>query len=354
MARTLTIFLIFSLFLSQPYALRGQNTKQPTQQTKSNYDKPPKPNKAYPGKHWDIENIGLRNVAEGLNLYSLRKEIVLGKRLADEIVKNVRIVDDPIIAEYVNRIGQNLVRNSDAKVPFVIRIIDDPVVNAFALPGGFFFVNSALIMKADEEAELAGVMAHEIAHVTARHGTRQASRGQIINWASIPLIFMGGWTGFGIRQAAGFAIPMTFLKFSRNFEQIADELGVQYMYKTGYDPTTLSGFFEKLEAMQKRKQGRISKIFSSHHPHASRIKYIQKLLAVEEVFSPKSEYVVSTSEFAEVKQRLIEQTRINNNRQEDPDRPTLRRKNTDKIEIPRDGETEKEEDEDERPTLKRK
>src|SRR5919109_2502399 len=156
----------------------------------------------------DPEEIGNRDVGKGVNFYSLEKEIALGKQLAQEVERQAKIIDDPIIAEYVNRVGQNLVRNSDAKVPFTIKVLDSEEVNAFALPGGFFFVNTGLILKAESEAELAGVMAHEIAHVAARHGTRQATRGQVVNLASIPLIFMGGWTGYAIRQAASIAIPM--------------------------------------------------------------------------------------------------------------------------------------------------
>ena len=166
-------------------------------------------------KKKDPEAIGDRDVGKGVNFYSLEKEIALGKQLAQEVERQAKIIDDPIIAEYVNRVGQNLVRNSDAKVPFTIKVLDSEEVNAFALPGGFFFVNSGLILKADTEAELAGVMAHEIAHVAARHGTRQATRGELINIGTIPLIFMGGWTGYAIRQGAGLAIPMGFLQFSR-------------------------------------------------------------------------------------------------------------------------------------------
>src|SRR5947209_11351845 len=157
-------------------------------------------------KKKDPEEIGNRDVGKGVNFYSLEKEIALGKQLAQEVERQAKIVDDPVIAEYVNRVGQNLVRNSDAKVPFTIKVLDAEEINAFALPGGFFFVNTGVLLNADSEAELAGVMAHEIAHVAARHGTRQATRGQIINYASIPLIFMGGWTGYAIRQGAGLAI----------------------------------------------------------------------------------------------------------------------------------------------------
>src|ERR1700681_1701432 len=233
----------------------------------------------------DPEEIGNRDVGKGVNFYSLEKEIGLGKALAQDVERQAKLVNDPIISEYVNRIGQNLVRNSDAKVPFTIKVIDSEEVNAFALPGGFFFVNSGLILKADNEAELAGVMAHEIAHVAARHGTRQATRGEIAQLATIPLIFMGGWTGYGIRQAASVLVPVGFLKFSRAFESDADMLGLEYMYKTGYDPTAFVDFFEKIETLEKRKPGTMAKVFSTHPLTDSRIQAAQK--NIQEILKSK-------------------------------------------------------------------
>src|SRR5690349_23706953 len=253
-------------------------------------------------KKKDPEAIGDRDVGKGVNFYSLEKEIGLGKQLAQEVERQAKIIDDPVVAEYVNRVGQNLVRNSDAKVPFTIKVLDSEEVNAFALPGGFFFVNSGLVLKADNEAELAGVMAHEIAHVAARHGTRQPTRGQIINYASIPLIFMGGWTGYAIRQGAGLAIPLGFLTFSRGFESEADYLGLQYMYKAGYDPTAFVDFFEKIQSKEKKKPGTMSKVFSTHPMTDDRIKNSQK--TIQDILKAKPEYVVTTSEFNDVKGRL--------------------------------------------------
>lgn len=307
-------------------------------------------------KKQDVSAIGERDVDGKVNFYSIEKEIALGRGLAQQIERNARIITDPVIAEYVNRIGQNLVRNSDAKVPFTIKVIDSDEVNAFALPGGFFYVNSGLIKKAEDEAELAGVMAHEIAHVAARHGTRQATRGQIANLVSIPLIFLGGWGGYAVRQAAGFAVPMTFLKFSRGFEKEADLLGVQYLYATGYDPSEMVEFFERLQAMEKRKTGKLAAAFKTHPPTGKRIKIVQK--TIDELLPSKPEYLVSTSEFADVKQRLVRLTTLGRKsfEESDPNRPTLKRKSPGgKIEpLDRDGSSGDEGDEDERPTLKRR
>src|SRR5262249_47093195 len=253
-------------------------------------------------KKKDPEEIGNRDVGKGVNFYSLEKEIALGKQLAQEVERQAKIIDDPVIAEYVNRVGQNLVRNSDAKVPFTIKVLDSEEVNAFALPGGFFFVNSGLMLKAESEAELAGVMAHEIAHVAARHGTKQATKGQIINLATIPLIFMGGWTGYAIRQGASVAIPLGFLKFTQTMEAEADYLGLQYLYKSGYDPTAFVDFFEKIQSLEKKKPGTLAKIFSSHPPTDTRIKSAQT--EIQKILVAKPEYVVNTSEFNDVHARL--------------------------------------------------
>ncbi len=306
------------------------------------------------GKKDDPEEIGDRNVGKGVNFYSLEKEIALGKQLAQEVQRQSKLVDDPIIAEYVNRVGQNLVRNSDAKVPFTIKVLDAEEVNAFALPGGFFFVNSGLILKAGNEAELAGVMAHEIAHVAARHGTRQATRGEIINLASIPLIFVGGLPGYAIRQGAGLAVPLGFLNFSRAFEREADYLGLQYLYKAGYDPTSFVDFFEKIQSLEKKKPGTLSKVFSTHPLTDDRIKSAQA--EIQKILVAKPEYVVNTSEFNDVRNRLAKlnnRSKIDNDK--DSNRPHLRRApGSGTIPVDETSDDKQKPDQDERPTLKRR
>jgi beta-barrel assembly-enhancing protease len=299
-------------------------------------------------KEKNPDAIGDRDVSRGVNFYSLEKEIQIGKGLAQEVERQAKIIDDPVIAEYVNRVGQNLVRNSDAKVPFTIKVIDTEDVNAFALPGGFFFVNSGLILKADTEAELAGVMAHEIAHVAARHGTRQATRGTIAQLSTIPLIFLGGWTGYGIRQAASVLIPVGFLTFSREFESEADMLGLQYMYKTGYDPNAFVDFFEKIESLEKRKPGTISKVFSTHPPTDARIVKAQQNIQV--MLKERPEYVVTTSEFNDVKARLMAFHNRRKSDSKDPNRPQLKK-------APGSGSSSDDKSssgDDDRPTLKRR
>jgi len=297
----------------------------------------------------DVDAIGNRKMGgRGIgDWYSLDSEIAMGKQYAQQVESSVKLIQDPVVNEYVNRIGQNLVRNSDAKVPFTIKVIDSDEVNAFALPGGFFYVNSGLILAADNESELAGVMAHEIAHVCARHAMRQMTRAQLANFASIPLIFMGGWAGYAIRSAVSFALPMTFLTFSRGFEAEADYLGVQYMYKTGYDPQSFISFFEKIQAKEKKKPGTLAKAFSTHPQTPDRIEKSQEEIA--KILPAKETYVVDTSEFNGVKTRLaaIENKR-NVTDDKDSGKPTLRRTgNT-------DDKNDKSGNGDDRPTLKRR
>lgn len=305
----------------------------------------------------DVEAIGNRNVGKGINFYSIEHEIALGKGLAQEVERSSKLIDDPVVVEYVNRVGQNLVRNSDAQVPFTIKVIDSDEVNAFALPGGFFFVNSGLILRAQEESELAGVMAHEISHVTARHGTKQATKGEMMQLATIPLMLLGpgGWAGYGIYQALNLAIPLSYLKFSRDDEREADFLGLQYMYKAGYDPNAYVTFFERIQADEKRSPGTIPKFFSTHPPTPERISAAQKEIA--RILPEKDEYIVTTSEFDMVKGRLRNIMFSRKVQDNQPGKPTLRTKTeqADKTsQTTQSTDPSSSDDSSDRPTLKRR
>jgi beta-barrel assembly-enhancing protease len=286
------------------------------------------PIKVKPGSVEDVSAVGNREIGgRGMgNWYSTDSEIKMGKMYADQIEKSTRMITDPVVVEYVNRIGQNIVKNSDCKVPFTIKVIDSDEINAMALPGGFFYVNSGLLLNADEEAELAGVMAHEIAHVCAHHAAREMTRMNYVQLGTIPLIMLTGysWTGYGIYEAAQLAVPITFLMFSRDFESQADYLGVQYMYRSGYDPQAFISFFEKIQALEKRKPGLVAKAFSDHPQTPDRIVHSQEEIA--RILPPKDEYTVTTSEFDDVKARLA---RIENKRRlldnKDGKKPSLRR-----------------------------
>jgi predicted Zn-dependent protease len=299
----------------------------------------------------DIDAVGNRNVGCGRgigNWYSLEKQIAMGRSYAQQVELSSKLITDPVITEYVNRVGQNLVRNSDAQVPFTIKIVDTDDINAFALPGGFFYVDSGLILAADNEAELAGVMAHEIAHVAACHAAREMSRGQLMNLASIPLIFVGGGIGYAIQNMAGLAMPMGFLKFTRSFESEADYLGIQYMYKAGYDPQALTAFFEKVKAMEKHKPGSLAKAFDTHPQTPDRIEKTQQ--EINTLLPPLAEYKVDTSDFEDVKARLAELENRHKVGGGDGDRPTLRRASH-----PTAGDDGKSgDDQDQHPTLKRR
>lgn len=347
--------------VQQPAGDQGQNPPVADQQSqaspvtvqdsdKSVTDEKDKKDKDKKAKHDggkdDVDAIGNRKIG-GMDWYSTEKEIRIGKEYAQQIEQSMKLIQDPVVNEYVNRIGQNLVRNSDAKVPFIIKVVDADEINAMALPGGFFYVNSGLILAADDEAELAGVMSHEIAHVCARHATRQMTRAQLANLMTIPLIFVGGGIGYAAREAASIGLPLTFLSFSRGFEAEADYLGVQYMYKAGYDPNEFVNFFEKIQAQEKKKPGSLAKAFSTHPQTPDRIQKTQE--EISKILPARDQYIETTSEFNDVKARLAA---IENRRKVDdqnPNKPTLRR--TANTQKDKDGNQKQDDD---RPTLHRR
>ncbi|MGA3125238.1 MAG: M48 family metallopeptidase [Candidatus Korobacteraceae bacterium] len=305
------------------------------------------------GKIDDVNAIGNRNVGcnKGMgNWYSLERQVALGKSFAMQVEQSAKLIGDPVVNEYINRMAQNIVRNSDAKVPFTVKVLDDDTVNAFALPGGYFYVQTGLILAADNEAELAGVMAHEIGHVAACHAARQQTRGNLAQLATIPLIFIGGGLGYGIYEAAGIGVPLTFMKFQRNFEAQADYLGVQYLYASGYDPQAFPQFFEKIQALEKKKPGFVAKAFETHPPTPERMERTQHEIAT--ILPAKPQYVVDTSEFQDMKARLAA---LENRRKVDQGKdkgPSLRRATKSQ------GDSTNPDDNtrstDDRPTLKRR
>jgi predicted Zn-dependent protease len=209
-------------------------------------------------------------------------------------------------------------------VPFYFKVIQDESINALALPGGYVYINTGVLLAADEEAELAGVLAHEIAHVTARHGTENQSKGTLLNILSIPLIFVGGVGGIAAQQVASIAIPASFYKFSRGAEEEADFLGTQYMYKTGYDPSAAVSFFEKIQARETARPGSVSSIFSSHPPTDDRIEKTEK--NIDLVLPQRDQYVLTTSEFESVRGRMVAfYNQIPVEEEDDSGRPSLSR-----------------------------
>jgi beta-barrel assembly-enhancing protease len=333
----------------QPKAGDVQNA--PAQQPAALPSKPDDQIKHDGGKN-DVDAVGNRNVGCGRgvgNWYSVEGQVARGRQYAQMVESQVKLINDPVITEYVNRVGQNIVRNSDAQVPFTIKVIDSDVINAMALPGGFFYVNSGLILAADEEAEMAGVMAHEIAHVAACHYAREMTRANLMQLMSLPAIFMGGAIGYAAYEGMGLGIPLTFLHFSRGFETEADYLGIEYMYRAGYDPSAFVSFFEKVQAMEKKKPGTLSKAFDTHPQTPDRIEKSQD--EIRKILPAKQEYIVTTSEFDEVKARLAS---IENKHKlldkKDGNKPSLRRTSN-----PSDNNGNGNgQSDDDRPTLKRR
>ncbi len=261
----------------------------------------------------DVNDIGNRKVAHR-SIISQEKEIGIGKQYSSEIDKSAKLITDPVVNEYVNRIGQNLARNSDLKVPLTVKVIDDPSINAFALPGGFLYVNTGVLQAATEESQLAGVMAHEIAHVAARHWASQMTKMTLLQYATIPLMLtpMSYGVYMAVAEGMNFGIPVAFLKFNRGAEAEADFLGIQYMYKAGYDPNSYVAFFGKVMQEERRSPGSVNKVFADHPPTPDRI--IKSEEEIKSVIPTKDQYLVSTSEFDDVKSRLqtvISQRRLN-------------------------------------------
>jgi beta-barrel assembly-enhancing protease len=381
-SRITTAFILVSAIILSSIAGFAQTTQTipstdktatttPTQTatTAKNDTKAPPPLPAKSNKPLSVNEdptlIGKRNINKGIIVPkitgSTEKEVRMGRELAAEVDRQAKFIDDPVITEYVNRVGQNIVLHSDTNVPFTIKVIDSDEVNAFALPGGFFYVNKGLLLAADNEAELAGVMAHEIGHVAARHAMENQAKATFLEYLAMGAsIFLGGIPGMIYQNTAGLGLLGVFMKFSRSAEEEADRLGVQYMWAAGYDPTAMATMFEKLEAKNKKKPGMIAKAFSTHPAPPDRR---ASALALAARFPEHDEYVISTSEFQRVKAKLM---RLSNARASTagalpsaddgaPGRPTLKRRQPtpDDATTNPDGSEQKPAEKREPPKLKR-
>ncbi len=345
--RTTAIALMMLWFSASPGIAQPQTASAPAPSEQTG-TRAPDPREPRDGEPEPSRKAGKKGVG---NWYSLESEIRIGKEYAASIESYTRMLNDPVVTEYVNRLGQTLVRNSDAQVPFTIKVIDSDEVNAFALPGGFMYVNSGLILAAADEAELAGVMAHEIAHVAARHAMRQKTRSNILSLASVPLIFLGGGIGYAVKQAAALAVPLSMTKFSRGFEAEADHLGIIYAYKAGYDPLAFITFFERAQQSEKQQPGFLTKLFANHPPTAERVKKTQG--QIDTALPAREAYIVTTSEFEEVKAHLALAHRSRDTEGEGV-RPTLKRRTETTNEHETDRAPDDSDVEQDRPTLKRR
>lgn len=302
----------------------------------------------------DVDEIGNRKVAHR-SIISQEKEIAIGKQYSTEIERSAKILTDPVINEYVNRVSQNLARNSDLNIPLTVKVIDDPSINAFTLPGGFIYVNTGVLLAADEEDQIAGVIAHEIGHAAARHWASQMTKATILQYAMIPMMIipMSAAVYYGVLEAYLNGVPLAFLKFSRKDEEEADFLGLQYMFKAGYDPNSYVGFFGKVMDEERRSPGSMSTVFASHPPTGDRI--IKSEQEIQQILPKRDQYLVSTSEFDDIKARL--QTVISQHKKQRGDSgPTLRkRESTDKTTSQtQPGQQKTDQGDDQPPVLKRR
>ena len=297
--RTFVVLVIASyLAPAQTHTpFEGITKRQPTElSSQAPNVSSPESNRKSSAAKYDAELIGPRARRDTIDLYALEKEHELGRRLARDVEANSKLIVDPAIDEYVNRLGQRIVLHSDAQVPFTIKVIESNDINAFALPGGYLYVDSGLILAADNEAELAALMAHEVAHVAARHDSRMARQKRI--WTL--MTYCSGPAG-GPVKLAGYLWSM---KLRRRAEREADFLGLEYQYATGYDPLAFVEFFERLHREQNEKDNFIAKALVTHPMTEDRIRRAEQELST--LLPPRDESVVDTSDFREVKSRLAD------------------------------------------------
>jgi predicted Zn-dependent protease len=243
-----------------------------------------------------------RQLRPGFNLFSKEQDIQMGKEYAAQVEQQMHIVRNAELSAFVESIGRKLASAPDAGgYPYTFKVVQDKTINAFALPGGPTFTHTGLIAAADNEAQIAGVLAHEIAHVALRHGTNQASKAQLL---ALPLMLAGGLAGDGItgqlaQLGIGLGANSVLMKFSRNAERDADLLGARIMSHAGYNPIEMARFFEKLEA-ETGKGSALSQFFSDHPNPGNRVKSVQDEIR----YLPRRSYNADTGKLPQVKRTI--------------------------------------------------
>jgi predicted Zn-dependent protease len=242
----------------------------------------------------DINAIGHRRIVHDANFYSPEREKELGKALSQAVERSSKLLNDPIVAEYIERVAQNVANNSDAHIPVTVRVIDSDVVNAFTLPGGYQYINLGLLLQLHGEAELASLLARGIAHTALRSAAREATKGELMELATVPLILTpAGWSS---------TIPLTELKIRRQDELDADYFGLQYLYKAGYDPKCFTDFVQRIWGTSSATAKNVPKVLSIFPPLNERLTALQNEIA--NTLPPRDGAIVSTAEFDVFKERL--------------------------------------------------
>lgn len=242
-------------------------------------------------------------IKPGFNLFSPQQDIDLGQKYSHEVERQLSMCNDPRVDTYLNTLGKRLAAHSPgAPYPYQYKCVNDMAINAFALPGGFIYINRGVIELTDDEGQLAGVMAHETSHVALRHSTNQLTK---LYAAEIPLALLGGFMGnstiasvltqLGVQNG----MQLIFLRFSRTDESQADILGTQILYDADYDPRAMAQFFEKIEAESK---SRPIEFLSDHPSPENRVQGVQE--EVQRLGGPPPNYKTDSPEFQEIKRMV--------------------------------------------------
>jgi predicted Zn-dependent protease len=233
------------------------------------------------------------------------QEIELGRQAAAEVERTQPLLDDTVVNAYIKGLGLHLVEYCGRpNIEYHFKVIDTPEVNAFALPGGFVYVNRGLIEKAGNESELAGVLAHEIGHVVGRHSVEQVKRAQLtgLGLGVLDMILGGRGTAASIANMASQMVASgAFMKYSRDAEREADRLGARNLYDAGFDPRGMVTFFQKLDAMRKREPNVIEAFFSTHPSPDERVKNVSDLIRS---FPPKEGPFTDSGKLEQIQARL--------------------------------------------------